>query len=211
MIEKFHTLGDYTKQRGSKKNISTHCRGFEFLFPFPHPLLLSLRSASVSASRTQINCSLPVRVFSTAEGLIPQAGIAQLYTKMWFPRRLVSSARLPQTKGKLGTLYSLSILANRSVWECHSWYKRLDRVSRERWVSRERRVCSVRRVAQRRSMDMRIKSWWQSPVGRLLDWTRNHQLEQAAERNSDRREDYLEKAFVMALPSPQRPGCKDNS
>jgi len=50
---------------------------------------------------------------------------------------------------------------------------------------------------------MRIKSWWESAVGRLLDWTRNHQLEEAVERSSDRHEDCLEKSCVVALPCPQ--------
>lgn len=49
-------------------------------------------------------------------------------------------------------------------------------------MSRERWVRSVRGVAQRRSVDVRVESRWQSTVGRLLYRARNHQLQQAVER-----------------------------
>lgn len=78
-------------------------------------------------------------------------------------------------------------------------------------MSRERRVCGMCGVPQGRSMDVRIESWWQSAMGRLLYRTRDHQLEQAVERNSDRHEDYSEKVFVTALPTPRGTDSTDNS
>lgn len=66
------------------------------------------------------------------------------------------------------TFCSLSTLADRPVGECHSWYERLYGVSWECRVSWESGVSTVCRVTQRGGVDVRIESWRQSAVGRLL-------------------------------------------
>lgn len=86
---------------------------------------------------------------------------------MWFSGIWFLSVRLPQAQGSWDTL----VLADGPVWECHSWDEGLHRVSRERGVGWQRRVRGVGRVSQGRGVDVGVKSWWQSPVGRLLYWT----------------------------------------
>lgn len=78
--------------------------------------------------------------------------------------------------------------ANGPVWKRHAWHEGLSRVS------------GMGRVSKRRGMDGGIKSWGQSSVGWRLDWTRNHQLEQAVEEGE---ETCLSVGWVSIVPLPR--------
>lgn len=77
------------------------------------------------------------------------------------PRRLDFVCEASSDSGKLGHCR----LADRPVWECHSWDEGLHGVGRERGVRGQRRV---RGVAQGRRVDVGVESWGQRPVGWLL-------------------------------------------
>lgn len=47
-------------------------------------------------------------------------------------------------------------------------------------------VGRMSRISQGRRVDRRVEPWRQSCVGRLLDWARDHQLQQAVREREDR-------------------------
>lgn len=115
-----------------------------------HPLLLSLGSASVSASRTQ-----PQRC-PRARAEPSQAP----KRKTRFPGICFLSRRLPGTRGSRAGRG----LADGAVGEAHSRDEGLHGVRGVRGVRGQRGV------PQGRGVDVRVEPRGQSPVGRLLNW-----------------------------------------
>lgn len=109
------------------------------------------------------------------------------------------------------TFCSPSTLADRPVGERHARYERLYGVSRESGVSWESGVSSVCGVTQRGGVDVRVESWRQSAVGRLLYRSRDHQLQQAAGRSADtcvtlRRQTGCKQAHLYLVTTPHSSG-----
>lgn len=131
---------------------------------FSPPALL-VQAACIPRWKRLQPATCPSRVCSAPPGLSPHAGMAQLSVK--------EENVGPETFGFLqrrecGYLPPLWLLADGPVRERHPREEGLHGVSRECRVRRQR---GVRRVAQRRSVDVRVKSRRQSSVGWLLHGT----------------------------------------
>lgn len=138
-----------------------------FSSPLSSPPALLVQAVRIPRWKRLRPATYPATVCSTPPGPSPRAGMAQLSVKEGNvgPETFGFLCEASPQRRESGYLPPPRLLADGPVRERHPREEGLHGVSRERRVRRQRRV---RGVAQRRSVDVRVKSRRQSSVGWLL-------------------------------------------